>query len=162
MSLVAVFIPLLFMTGVVGRLFKEFAVTLSVAVIVSAIVSLTLTPMMCGRLLRPAADEHPGAIARASLLFVVYLYRAVFGGQESYGASPYGLFATALLGHLPAQYRSNGALAAILNNAQVEFDAAAAIHAARKTAMIFLMMRTSVHDPTHFATISKRCPYGRP
>lgn len=70
-----------------------------------------------------------GAIALASLLFVVYLYRAVFGGKESYGASPYGLFATALLGHLPAQYRSNGALAAILNNAQVEFDAAAAIHA---------------------------------
>ncbi len=51
-SLIAVFIPLLFMTGVVGRLFNEFAVTLSVAVIVSAVVSLTLTPMMCGRLLR--------------------------------------------------------------------------------------------------------------
>ena len=65
-SLVAVFIPLLFMTGVVGRLFKEFAVTLSVAVIVSAVVSLTLTPMMCGRLLRPAEQEHPGAIARAA------------------------------------------------------------------------------------------------
>ncbi len=65
-SLIAVFIPLLFMTGVVGRLFEEFAVTLSVAVIVSAVVSLTLTPMMCGRLLRPARDEHPGRIARAS------------------------------------------------------------------------------------------------
>jgi multidrug efflux pump len=51
-SLVAVFIPLLFMGGVVGRLFKEFSVTLSVAVIVSAVISLTLTPMMCGRLLR--------------------------------------------------------------------------------------------------------------
>ena len=47
-SLIAVFIPLLFMTGVVGRLFKEFSVTLSVAVIVSCVVSLTLTPMMCG------------------------------------------------------------------------------------------------------------------
>ena len=54
-SLIAVFIPLLFMTGVVGRLFQEFSVTLSVAVVVSAVVSLTLTPMMCGRLLRPAA-----------------------------------------------------------------------------------------------------------
>ena len=53
-SLIAVFIPLLFMTGVVGRLFNEFAVTLSVAVIVSAVVSLTLTPMMCARFLRPA------------------------------------------------------------------------------------------------------------
>jgi multidrug efflux pump len=50
-SLVAVFIPLLFMTGLVGRMFREFALTLSIAVIVSAIVSLTLTPMMCSRLL---------------------------------------------------------------------------------------------------------------
>jgi multidrug efflux pump len=65
-SLIAVFIPLLFMTGVVGRLFKEFSVTLSVAVVVSAVISLTLTPMMCGRLLRPASAVHPGRIARAS------------------------------------------------------------------------------------------------
>ncbi|HEY3846592.1 MAG TPA: efflux RND transporter permease subunit [Acetobacteraceae bacterium] len=65
-SLIAVFIPLLFMTGVVGRLFKEFSVTLSVAVIVSAVVSLTLTPMMCGRLLRPASAAHPGRMARTS------------------------------------------------------------------------------------------------
>jgi multidrug efflux pump len=65
-SLIAVFIPLLFMTGVVGRLFKEFSVTLSVAVVVSAVVSLTLTPMMCGRLLRPAAAEHHGLLARIS------------------------------------------------------------------------------------------------
>ncbi len=63
-SLIAVFIPLLFMTGVVGRLFNEFAVTLSVSVIVSAVISLTLTPMMCGRLLRPAAEEHPTGFAR--------------------------------------------------------------------------------------------------
>ena len=61
-SLIAVFIPLLFMTGVVGRLFSEFAVTLSVSVIVSAVVSLTLTPMMCGRLLRP--EQAPGRIGR--------------------------------------------------------------------------------------------------
>jgi hydrophobe/amphiphile efflux-1 (HAE1) family protein len=54
-SLVAVFIPLVFMTGIVGRLFREFAITLSVAVMVSAAVSLTLTPMMCSRLLQP---EH--------------------------------------------------------------------------------------------------------
>ncbi len=63
-SLIAVFIPLLFMTGVVGRLFKEFSVTLSVAVIVSAVISLTLTPMMCGRLLKPEAK--PGVLARIS------------------------------------------------------------------------------------------------
>src|SRR6266516_730864 len=51
-SLIAVFIPLLFMTGLVGRMFREFALTLTIAVIVSAIVSLTLTPMMCATLLR--------------------------------------------------------------------------------------------------------------
>ena len=61
-SLVAVFIPLLFMTGVVGRLFNEFAVVLSTSVIVSAVISLTLTPMMCGRLLR--AEQRPGLLTR--------------------------------------------------------------------------------------------------
>jgi multidrug efflux pump subunit AcrB len=65
-SLIAVFIPLLFMTGVVGRLFREFSVTLAVSVVVSAVVSLTLTPMMCGRLLRPAHTGTPGLIARWS------------------------------------------------------------------------------------------------
>jgi multidrug efflux pump subunit AcrB len=64
-SLIAVFIPLLFMTGVVGRLFNEFAVTLAVSVIVSAVVSLTLTPMMCGLLLRPIEEERPGWVARS-------------------------------------------------------------------------------------------------
>ncbi|OIQ95651.1 multidrug resistance protein MdtB [mine drainage metagenome] len=59
-SLIAVFIPLLFMTGVVGRLFREFAITLSVAIVVSAFVSLTLTPMMCSRLLKPESEEHHG------------------------------------------------------------------------------------------------------
>jgi hydrophobe/amphiphile efflux-1 (HAE1) family protein len=57
-SLVAVFIPLIFMTGIVGRLFREFAITLSIAVMVSAAVSLTLTPMMCARLLRPETGRH--------------------------------------------------------------------------------------------------------
>ena len=70
-SLIAVFIPLLFMTGVVGRLFKEFSVTLAVAVVVSAVVSLTLTPMMCGRLLTPnpqrqARPDRPLQRARLS------------------------------------------------------------------------------------------------
>ncbi len=63
-SLVAVFIPLLFMTGIVGRLFHEFAVTLSIAVVISAFVSLTLTPMMCARILKPAEAEKPGPVAR--------------------------------------------------------------------------------------------------
>ncbi|UDL94537.1 efflux RND transporter permease subunit [Lichenihabitans sp. PAMC28606] len=57
-SLIAVFIPLLFMTGLVGRMFREFALTLTFAVIVSAVVSLTLTPMMCGRLLRATPDRE--------------------------------------------------------------------------------------------------------
>ena len=56
-SLIAVFIPLLFMTGIVGRLFREFAMTLSAAVVVSAVISLTLTPMMCAKLLKPEAKE---------------------------------------------------------------------------------------------------------
>ncbi len=60
MSLIAVFIPLLFMTGLVGRMFREFALTLTIAVVASAIVSLTLTPMMCGRLLRAGDDEPHG------------------------------------------------------------------------------------------------------
>ena len=64
-SLIAVFIPLLFMEGVVGRLFREFAIVLSVSVLVSMVISLTLTPMMCGYLLRPAEEEKPGVINRA-------------------------------------------------------------------------------------------------
>jgi hydrophobe/amphiphile efflux-1 (HAE1) family protein len=61
-SLIAVFIPLLFMTGIVGRLFREFALTLSAAVVVSAIVSLTLTPMMCARLLKSDAEARHGRL----------------------------------------------------------------------------------------------------
>ena len=59
-SLIAVFIPLLFMTGLVGRMFREFALTLTIAVVASAVVSLTLTPMMCGRLLRRRRAQRPG------------------------------------------------------------------------------------------------------
>ena len=58
LSLIAVFIPLLFMTGLVGRMFREFALTLSIAVIASAVISLTLTPMMCSRLLRDTESAH--------------------------------------------------------------------------------------------------------
>jgi len=60
LSLIAVFIPLLFMTGLVGRMFREFALTLTVAVVASAIVSLTLTPMMCARLLRQHGEIGGG------------------------------------------------------------------------------------------------------
>ncbi|MFL6950359.1 MAG: efflux RND transporter permease subunit [Xanthobacteraceae bacterium] len=70
MSLVAVFIPLLFMTGLVGRMFREFALTLTIAVVTSMIVSLTLTPMLCSRLLRVAHEGRGNALTRAFNTFV--------------------------------------------------------------------------------------------
>ena len=66
MSLIAVLIPLLFMGDVVGRLFREFAITLAVTILVSAVVSLTLTPMMCARLLHHRTPEEQGRFYRAS------------------------------------------------------------------------------------------------
>ena len=65
-SLIAVLIPLLFMGDVVGRLFREFAVTLAVTIVISAVVSLTLTPMMCARILRHTPKEQQGRVFRAS------------------------------------------------------------------------------------------------
>ena len=65
-SLIAVLIPLLFMGDIVGRLFREFAVTLSVTILVSAIVSLTLTPMMCAKLLKHVPNQQHGWLYRAS------------------------------------------------------------------------------------------------
>ncbi|BDU70094.1 multidrug resistance protein MdtC [Geothrix oryzae] len=65
-SLIAVFIPILMMGGIVGRLFREFAVTLSVAIVVSMVVSLTTTPMMCSRLLRPHSEERHGRVFQAT------------------------------------------------------------------------------------------------
>ncbi len=65
-SLIAVLIPLLFMGDVVGRLFREFAITLSVTIIISAIVSLTLTPMMCAKLLHHVPEEKQGRFYHAS------------------------------------------------------------------------------------------------
>ncbi len=65
-SLIAVLIPLLFMGDIVGRLFREFAITLSVTILVSAVVSLTLTPMMCARLLRRTETARQGRLYQAS------------------------------------------------------------------------------------------------
>ncbi len=65
-SLIAVLIPLLFMGDIVGRLFREFAVTLAVTILVSAVVSLTLTPMMCARLLRHRNESEEGRLYKAS------------------------------------------------------------------------------------------------
>jgi len=69
-SLIAVLIPLLFMGDVVGRLFREFAITLAVAILISAVVSLTLTPMMCARLLHHTPVEKQGRFYRASGRFI--------------------------------------------------------------------------------------------
>jgi multidrug efflux pump len=66
MSLIAVFIPLLLMGGIVGRLFREFAVTLSTAIVVSMVLSLTTTPMMCAHLLKSQKDVKPGRMSRMS------------------------------------------------------------------------------------------------
>ncbi|WP_339411296.1 MdtB/MuxB family multidrug efflux RND transporter permease subunit [Pseudomonas sp. EA_35y_Pfl2_R5] len=65
-SLIAVLIPLLFMADVVGRLFREFAITLAVAILISLVVSLTLTPMMCARLLKAEKPEEEGRFYRAA------------------------------------------------------------------------------------------------
>ncbi len=76
-SLVAVFIPILLMGGIIGRLFREFAVTLSVAIFVSLVVSLTTTPMMCSRLLKHERAEDHGRFYRATgkiLDWVLHLY----------------------------------------------------------------------------------------
>jgi multidrug efflux pump subunit AcrB len=76
-SLIAVFIPLLLMSGIVGRLFREFALTVTVAVAVSAVVSLTLTPMMCSRFLRGHGESH-GWIYRV----VERFFEALLGGYR--------------------------------------------------------------------------------
>jgi multidrug efflux pump len=65
-SLIAVLIPLLFMGGVIGRLFSEFAVTLAVTIVISGVVSLTLVPMLCARILRAQAERHPSRFERIS------------------------------------------------------------------------------------------------
>ncbi len=72
-SLIAVFIPLFLMNGIVGLLFREFAVTVAVAIVVSVIVSLTLTPMLCARLLTAEGETRPGFISRALERFFDWL-----------------------------------------------------------------------------------------
>ena len=79
-SLVAVFIPILLMSGIIGRLFREFAVTLSLAIAVSLVVSLTTTPVMCSRLLRTAGPKNPTRIGR---LFAAPLQRLNDGYARS-------------------------------------------------------------------------------
>jgi hydrophobic/amphiphilic exporter-1 (mainly G- bacteria), HAE1 family len=66
LSLAAVFIPVLFMGGIIGRLFREFAVTITAAILISGVVSVTLTPMLCSRFLKGASHRQPGRLFRAT------------------------------------------------------------------------------------------------
>jgi multidrug efflux pump len=116
-SLIAVFIPLLFMSGLVGRMFREFALTLTIAVVTSAVVSLTLTPMMCSRLLKHVGEELtvPGlaAVSRfidrtvdvyhRSLLWVLRHQPATMFVTIATLAATLVLYAVAPKGFLPLQ-----------------------------------------------------------
>jgi hydrophobe/amphiphile efflux-1 (HAE1) family protein len=116
-SLIAVFIPLLFMSGIVGRLFREFAITLSCSVIVSAIVSLTLTPMMCSRMLRREHKREVKGIGRLlengfelllwqydrSLLWVLRHQKSTFLVAVATLVATVGLFLLIPKGLLPIQ-----------------------------------------------------------
>jgi multidrug efflux pump len=137
MSLIAVFIPLLFMTGLVGRMFREFALTLSIAVVASAIISLTLTPMMCGRLLRAGrGGANDNALTRgfhgfiersvegyhASLLWVLRHQRATLFVTLLTLATTIGLYIVVPKGFLPQQ--DTGLITAITEaGTDVSFDA---------------------------------------
>jgi HAE1 family hydrophobic/amphiphilic exporter-1 len=77
-SLAAVFIPILFMAGILGRLFREFAITITTAILISGIVSVTLTPMLCSRFLRPAALHGKGRFAT----LMEMLFRRLFHFYE--------------------------------------------------------------------------------
>ena len=81
-SLIAVFIPILLMAGIVGRLFREFAVTLSVAIAVSLLVSLTMTPMMCARLLKREHGQMHGTIYRVNESAFNFMVRAYDRGLK--------------------------------------------------------------------------------
>src|SRR5690554_7408445 len=82
-SLIAVLIPLLFMQDVVGRLFREFAITLSVAILISLVISLTLTPMMCARFLRQERPDEQGRFYRAAGAFIDRMIAAYDRGLRS-------------------------------------------------------------------------------
>ncbi|HJU31039.1 MAG TPA: efflux RND transporter permease subunit [Hyphomicrobiaceae bacterium] len=117
LSLIAVFIPLLFMTGLVGRMFREFALTLTIAVVISAVVSLTLTPMMCSRMLRHGAGGGESRIAQylnglvdrvvagyhGTLLWVLRHERATLLATAATVVITIGLYVVVPKGFLPLQ-----------------------------------------------------------
>jgi HAE1 family hydrophobic/amphiphilic exporter-1 len=116
-SLAAVFLPVLFMGGIVGRLFHEFAVTIGCAILVSGLVSLTLTPMLCSRFLRPAREASPGRLYRTTerwfeaglrgydrgLRWALDHPRAVLGGSLAVLVAMVPLFRAVPKGFLPSE-----------------------------------------------------------
>ena len=137
LSLIAVFIPLLFMSGLVGRMFREFAFTLSIAVLVSAVISLTLTPMMCAALLRgesttrkpsPTMTRMMDAYHR-SIIWAVDHARLVLGVTFGTIALTIGLYLIIPKGFLPLQ--DSGMInATIRTDPALSFDKAKAIQRA--------------------------------
>src|SRR5438477_6649803 len=99
LSLAAVFIPVLFMGGIIGRLFHEFAVTIGAAILVSGVVSLTLTPMLCSRFLKPSREAHHGRFYEASERWYERVLRADEGslGRVLERRAPARGFSLALL-----------------------------------------------------------------
>src|SRR6202035_5338412 len=90
LSLAAVFIPVLFMGGILGRLFKEFAVTICVAILISGVVSVTLTPMLCSRFLRPPHEQHHSWFYRVTERFfegMLHLYDVTLQSVLRYRAA---------------------------------------------------------------------------
>ncbi|KAB0601748.1 multidrug efflux RND transporter permease subunit [Castellaniella defragrans] len=130
LSLIAVLIPLLFMADVVGRLFREFAVTLAVAILLSLLISLTLTPMMCARMLRPESEEKHGRFLQGAgalmdrliaaydrgLTWVLAHQRATLWAAAATLLVTAGLYAAIPKGFFPQQ--DTGALQAITQGPQ--------------------------------------------
>ena len=117
LSLVAVFIPVLFLGGLIGRLFREFAVTISAAILVSGVVSLSLTPMLCSRFLKPGAGEEHGRFYQAteqiyqrvlsayerSLAWVMDRRALALGGSAALFAATIWLAVTIPKGFIPSE-----------------------------------------------------------
>ncbi len=179
LSLIAVFIPLLFMTGLVGRMFREFALTLTIAVIVSAVVSLALTPMMCAKLLKlhkPQEAAAPGRFARLADRGMEFYHRTLVWVLAHSGATLLVTVATVALtvwlyvvapkGFLPLQ--DTGIINATMEaGAEVSFDemerlqdrVATAIRKDGDVASVVSVIGVSAVNPTpnagHFKIVVK-------
>ncbi|MDI1314709.1 efflux RND transporter permease subunit, partial [Prosthecobacter sp.] len=97
LSLIAVLIPLLFMQDVVGRLFREFAITLAIAIVISAVVSLTLTPMMCARLLKHGEEGPIAKMVARGFDAIIHYYGRVLRVVLNHGATMMLIFVATLV-----------------------------------------------------------------